>query len=80
MRCVTCGKNHTKCQTVSDEMLHFLEKNECTHWYCKTCNKSMAKVLQTLAKMQDRQDKMEKDITDLRNNLKKEIYAMKKSR
>ena len=39
---------------------------------------SMAKVLQTLAKMQDRQDKMEKDINDLRNDLKKEINAMKK--
>ena len=28
-------------------------------WYCKSCNKSMTKVLHTLAKMQERQDKLE---------------------
>ena len=80
LQCEVCNMwYHTKCQKISDDMLNFLEKNEGTHWYCKTCNKSMANVLQTLAKMQNRQDKLEKEINDLRNDLKKEINAMKKS-
>ena len=50
---------HTKCQKVSDNMFEFLDKNAGTHWYCNSYNKSMAKVLQTLAKMQERRDKLE---------------------
>ena len=44
------------------------------HWYCKGCNKGMARLLQTMSALQERQEKMERCL----NLVTKEIDDIKK--
>ena len=44
------------------------------HWHCAECNKNVVGVLKLIKVMQERQDRMEKEISEL----KKEINGVKK--
>ena len=46
------------------------------HWHCAECNKNAVGVLKMIKVMQERQDRMEKEI----NELKKEINGVKNVR
>ena len=70
LQCEVCDLwYHTKCQKVSDDMFEFLEKNAGTHWNCKSCSKSMAKVLQTLLRCKSDKTNWKVDRTMLRRML-----------
>jgi hypothetical protein len=63
------GWFHCKCQNVPDDTYKFLMDNDALHWYCSTCNKGVANILELLSKMQARQDTMEGDLEKLKTDL-----------
>ena len=72
--CEACDKwHHAKCKGVSDEAYAVFQGNESMRWYCKGCNKGVARLLQTMSALQERQEKMEmslnlvtKDVDDIK--------------
>ena len=73
--CNVCDMwHHAKCKGVSDEAYAVLQGNETMHWYCKECNKGMARLLQTISALQERQEKMERSL----NLVTKEVDDIKK--
>ena len=59
--CGVCDMWHqAKCEGVSDEAYAVLQGNESMHWYCKGCNKSMKRLLQTMSALQERKEKIER--------------------
>ena len=73
--CEACDmRHHAKCEGVSDEAYAVLQGNETMHWYCKGCNKGMARLLQTMSALQERQEKMERSL----NLVTKEVDDIKK--
>src|SRR5271156_1313686 len=61
---------HSKCQKVSDDAYQCLSNNPTMHWYCSGCNKGVAKILQALAKVQAKQEKLEKDLNECQVQIK----------
>ena len=53
---------HAKCQGISDEAYKILQKEQSLHWYCKGCEKGMAKILETVTRIQKRQDQLEDEM------------------
>jgi len=49
---------HAKCQTVPEETYKLMQ-HESIHWFCYGCNKGIGKVMQSLARLQARQDQLE---------------------
>ena len=66
--------HHAKCEGVSDEAYAVLQGNESMHWYCKGSNKGMARLLQTMSALQERQENMERSL----NLVTKEVNDIKK--
>ena len=74
--CEVCNTwYHIKCQGVLTEVYNFLQKNDGIHWYCHGCEKGVAKLLQSMALLQKRQDILEEDIV----GIKGDINVMKQS-
>ena len=63
-----------RCEGVSDEAYAVLQGYEVVHGYCKGCNKGMARLLQTMSALQERQEKMERSL----NLVVKEVDDIKK--
>lgn len=53
---------HCKCEKVPDETYRVLKKDEGIHWYCRSCDKGVAKILTAIGVVKKRQDKFEADL------------------
>jgi predicted nucleic acid-binding Zn-ribbon protein len=53
---------HSKCQGINDETYKVLQKEQTLHWYCKGCEKGIAKMIETITKVQKKQEKLEEDM------------------
>ena len=53
---------HAKCEGVSEDTYKYLQKGQGVHWYCKACDKGVAKLLTAITNLQRKQDKLELDI------------------
>lgn len=74
IECEVCDRLfHIKCQGVNDETYRILKKNSGVHWYCKGCDYGVGKVLKTMAVIQQKQDKME----ERQDKLEKEFAEVK---
>jgi hypothetical protein len=74
--CEVCSTwYHIKCQAVPLDVYSLLQKNESIHWYCKGCERGVAKLLQSMALLQKRQDILENDV----ESIKGDISVMKSS-
>ena len=74
LQCELCeGWFHAACQDVSDEDYKILSKLEACHWFCKTCNVSVHKVINSVARLQKRLDKIEEGFQELRNDLSSKV-------
>ena len=50
IQCEVCAQwFHTKCEEVPDESYKVLVKDDGVNWYCRGCDKGIAKVLTDLA-------------------------------
>jgi len=68
---------HAGCANMSDEVYTFLKENKNAHWYCEGCNRGVAPVLEQLVGLHARQDKMEQDLSTVKQdvvNIKKELH------
>ena len=61
--------HHSKCQKMSHEEYKVISANKQIHWYCRGCNKGMVNIVQTLASVQERQNKMEEEISKVKKDL-----------
>lgn len=81
LQCEVCDVwFHTKCAKITDDAYVFLEKNETMHWYCKECDKGMVKMLQSIKRLENRQDKVESDLTEIKQSvvdMKADIQSFK---
>jgi len=56
-------------QDVSAEDYKVLSKLEACHWFCKTCNVSVQKVVNSVARLHKRLDIVEDGFQELNNDL-----------
>jgi hypothetical protein len=54
--------HHIKCEGVTEDTYKYLQRAQGIHWYCKGCDKGVAKALTAIAIMQKKQDKFEKEV------------------
>jgi len=55
LACEICGDwYHAKCLQITDEAYKVLHKLETCHWFCKSCNEKVGKIIPTLAGLQER--------------------------
>ena len=62
---------HTKCQKVSEDTYKVLKKESNLHWYCIGCDKSVAKILETLTKVQVRVEAVEIQLETVNGNVER---------
>jgi len=53
---------HPKCQDISEELYKYLEEKDSLHWFCSMCNVSVTRIIKSIAAVQAKQDKMEKEL------------------
>ena len=59
LQCGVCERwYHCNCVGVSKEAYKVLDQ-ECIHWFCIGCNKRVVKLVKTVAKLEERQNKLE---------------------
>ena len=57
---------HIKCQKLTEDAYVCLQQNEAFHFYCLGCNRGVVKLLQTMRKVEERQDRFEATLDQLR--------------
>jgi len=58
---------HAGCQDVTDDDYKALNKLQvAVHWYCKTCNVSVQKIRDSVARLQNRMEKVEAGLQELK--------------
>lgn len=60
---------HAKCQNITDDAYKLLGQFDAIHWFCSGCNKGLAKIFKTLAGMQEKQVKLEKDVVEIKKDV-----------
>ena len=60
---------HCKCQGISDDTYKVMKKELSLHWYCAGCEKGMAKIMESVIKIQKRQEKLEDEIQKMVQNM-----------
>lgn len=74
---------HCKCVGMADDTYKVLSADKGVHWYCNGCERGVAKIFSALAKLTEKQDKMEKvlqgigDKVDEVMNIKTEFVKMR---
>ena len=68
---------HATCSGVG-EIYSILGKHENLHWFCNRCNKNVQKTLLSLARMEDRVNKVELEMTTMRSEYDMKIGGMNK--
>jgi len=78
LQCDLCdGWFHAGCQDVTDDDYKALNKLEvAVHWYCKTCNIRVQKVMGSVARLQNRMEKVEAGLQELKNELPAKIQEV----
>lgn len=73
--CEICERwYHSSCQGM-DELTYKVLNQECIHWFCKSCDKRVARLVTTVAKLEERQEILEKDMEDT----KRELHSVKEN-
>jgi len=70
IQCEICSAwFHSKCVDISAEVYSFMEKNKNVHWYCDSCNKGVACVIEEVSKLKLRQDLMDQSLKEIRSEI-----------
>lgn len=78
LQCEACESwFHTVCQKM-DQDTYKLMGQECIHWFCKSCDKSVAKLFKALGTLKIRQDKMEENMDKELRGVKRELDGLRK--
>lgn len=56
---------HIGCEEISEEEYTFLSEHKSVHWYCKSCNKSVANVIKLVSSLTLKIDAVEANVTKL---------------
>lgn len=77
LQCEICEDwHHIKCQSVTELEYKFLNEHKTVHWYCATCNKSIASVIKVVSSLKQRQDKIQEQVETLENNVAKQAAVV----
>lgn len=75
--CEICfGWFHTKCVEVSDEEYTFLDNHKSVHWYCKSCNKSVANIIKLVSSLTLKIENIETSVTALTTQVTKNSVSL----
>ena len=66
---------HIKCEDISELEYKMLEMHKCLHWYCGGCNKSMMKVMKNMSVLQNKIEKLEVEVNQLKAGGSREGYC-----
>ena len=77
IQCEICkSRYHAKCVDISVEVYTYLERSKNLHWFCDSCNRGVAQVMEEITRLKGRQEIIEQDIAVVRNaieEMKKDI-------
>lgn len=59
---------HIGCQGITEESYESLKLIATAHWYCSRCDKGVAKILKSLAVVQGKQEKLEKELNEVKKD------------
>lgn len=62
---------HAKCQGMDEAEYKFVNEHKVFHWYCRSCDKNAASMIQLMSKMRQRQDKLEEEVEKVKANVSK---------
>ena len=63
---------HINCQKVSElEYAFMMDLKDTVHWYCEVCNRSVAKVIQMVTKIQLKQNQLETKVSEVQQDVVK---------
>ena len=60
---------HIKCVNISDVEYNFIADHKSLHWYCESCNRSVANVIKLVTVLKATQEKIVIDVKKIENNL-----------
>jgi len=68
--CESCeGWFHSKCQKVMEDTYKVIGQSG-VHWFCNGCNRAVAKILTMLGSLNERQDRLERDIEVVKGDVR----------
>lgn len=56
---------HINCEDLEEEDYTFLSVHKTVHWYCKSCNKNVAKVIKLVSSLKGKVEVIEKNVSTL---------------
>lgn len=77
LQCEICNEwTHIKCIGISETEYKFVKEHQTIHWFCEQCNKSIASVIKTVTLINQNQEKLEKNVSDLKEECQKRMTAV----
>ena len=75
VQCEICEQwFHNKCQDISDLLYKALHQfGSEIHWYCKTCRSGAEKLLNAIAKIQNKVDRLEEELSRIKHDTKQDV-------
>jgi hypothetical protein len=74
LQCDICEEwSHAKCVNISDVEYQFLKDHKGIDWFCGQCKKVIATVIKTSAGFKEKQEKVDKEIVDIKESLQNQI-------
>lgn len=76
--CEVCDRwYHINCEEVSEDTYKFLKKSTRVHWYCTSCDKGVAKVIASLARISKKQEALEGKVEELESKHERETFELR---
>lgn len=78
LQCEVCSEwFHIKCQTITEAEYKFLDEHSSIHWYCVTCNKNVASMIQIMSSLKQRQEKVEQGLEEVKKDVSRILLENK---
>ena len=79
MKCDICEEwSHAHCVKISDDEYLFLQEHQGIDWFCSPCKKTIASIMKTSPTFKDAQDKLFKEVDDIKEALRSQIDKLGK--
>lgn len=70
LQCEVCERwYHSGCQGMTPET-YLVMNQECIHWFCRYCDKRVSKLVKTVARLEERQDRMEGELVETKEEVR----------
>jgi chaperonin cofactor prefoldin len=79
LQCEICEEwSHANCMKISDVEYQFLKDHKGIDWFCGQCKKTIASVIKTSTGFKDKQDKLDKEVDEIKESLQCQVDKIEK--